>query len=151
VDERCTDGGCSGDQSMYSVAANNGSAVAVGLDGPTVCGRVAAVWRSVDNGSTWRRVPQTKALNGKAMRMNAVVSTGGEGYMAVGSQECEGKQGAIAWASPNGEDWQLVQVDTRPSWEGMAGAALSPRWGVVAGSRGNEATARGITWRVAVK
>jgi hypothetical protein len=150
VDERCAGGGCSGSQSMYGVAEKNESAVAVGLDGPTVCGRVAAVWRSVDNGSTWRRVPQTKALNGKSMRMNAVAPTG-DGYIAVGSRECEERQQATVWVSSDGIDWRLVQVATRRGWEGMAGAALSPQGGVVAGSRGNGTTAKGLTWRVGIR
>jgi hypothetical protein len=152
VDERCTGGGCSGDQAMYSVAWDKRSAVAVGLDGRSGCERHAAVWRSVDNGSTWKRMPAAKALIGKAMRMNAVVPTGGEGYMAVGSQDCEGRQRAAVWVSPDGSNWRLVQAASRRGWEGMAGAALSPGRGAVAGSRGNElATASGLTWRIVLK
>lgn len=151
VDARCTDGGCTGDQAMYSVATDKRSAVAVGLAGVSQCERRAAVWRSVDRGSTWQRVLDAKALDGKGMRMNAVAPTGG-GFLAVGSQGCAGGQRAAAWVSPDGRRWRLVQVRSRPGRESMAGAALSPRRGVVAGSRGDElATASGLTWRIGLR
>jgi hypothetical protein len=151
VDERCTDGGCSEDQAMYSVAWDKRSAVAVGLDGRSGCERRAAVWRSEDDGSTWRRVPEARAFQGKAMRMNAVAPTG-EGYIAVGSQDCEGRQRAAVWVSPDGSDWRVMQAASRRGWEGMAGTALSPRSGVVAGSRGNKlTTASGLTWRIVLR
>jgi hypothetical protein len=96
-------------------------------------------------------VPEAKALKGKAMRMNAVAPTD-EGYLAVGSQDCEGRQRAAVWVSPDGSNWRLMQASSRRGWEGMAGAALSPGRGVVAGSRGNElATASGLTWRIVLK
>jgi hypothetical protein len=149
VDARCTDGGCRGDQAMSSVATDKRSAVAVGLAGVNQCERRAAVWRSVDHGSTWRRVLDAKALDGKAMRMNGVAPTGG-GFLAVGSQGCPGQQRAAVWASPDGLSWRLVSVRSRPGSESMAGAALSPQRGVVAGSRGDKlATASGLTWRIA--
>ena len=147
VDERCASG-CSGDQAMYSVAADEGSAVAVGLAGAPNCGWHAAVWRSVD-GSTWQRMLEAKALNGKGKRMNAVAPTGDGGFIAVGSQGCRGQQRAAVWLSPDGVDWQPLEVESTPGFERMAGTALSPQRGIIGGSRGDKLTAsRGLTWRV---
>jgi hypothetical protein len=151
VDARCNNGSCTGDQSMYSVAADGRSAVAVGLAGVSQCERRAAVWRSVDHGSTWRRVLNAKELDGKGMHMNAVAPTG-DGFIAVGSQDCAERQRAAVWVSPDGSSWRPVSIKGLSGWESMAGAALSPQRGVIAGSRGDKlATAKALTWRIALR
>ena len=132
---------------MYSVATDKRSAVAVGLAGVSQC-EGAAVWRSADHGSHWRRVHDDPVLDSKTVGMNAVAPTG-SGFLAVGSQGCAGGQRAAAWVSADGRSWRPVPVGSSPGLESMAGAALSPQRGVVAGSRGDRlATASALTWRI---
>ena len=72
----------------------------------------AAAWSSPD-GIAWQRVPHDAALFGgpAADEDIAVVTQGGPGLVAVGSERADGIFKAAVWISPDGFTWSRVPHD----------------------------------------
>ncbi len=107
---------------MASVTASGPRLVAVGSEssfdeypdgGYGEGSQAAAVWTSED-GITWSRVPHNDSIFGEATIES--VTTGGPGFVAVGSGDFAGDPVAIVWTSPDGLNWSRV-----PHAEGVFG------------------------------
>ena len=139
IDERCA-GGCSGDQAMHGVAMAERSAVAVGLAGAPDCGWHAAVWRSVDDGKTWQRMLEAKALNGKGKQMNASRRPVTEASSRSGARVARGSSGPPPGCRPMASTGSRWRSEAELAMNGWPGLPSHPRGGL---SWGRE----GTSWR----
>jgi hypothetical protein len=109
----------------------------------TAPGFDACVWTSPD-GLTWTREPEAPAFANGSM---AAITTGGPGYVAVGT----GANGAAVWTSPDARTW--TRVADGPGFAGaqLHGVAAGPAGIVAVGHDSSAAriwtSADGSTWQ----
>ena len=122
-----------------------------GLLGPG-CGQVRGprrglAVRSRCAGGSWRRVLAAKALDGRAMRVNAVARTG-ERSSRLEESGCGGGRRPPSGRRPMASAEQVTWVGCAQVAEGMSRAdALSPRGGRRGGEGGRLAENNRLTWR----
>jgi len=99
-----------GDQQMLGLVVLGGNLIAVGSDTSGGDGD-AAVWTSTD-GTTWVRVPHDEAVFGGPGDQQMVgVAAGGQGAVAVGTDESGGDSDTAVWTSSDGLTWTRVPHD----------------------------------------
>jgi hypothetical protein len=102
--------------SFISAGGAHARAVAVGPDGRIVVGGLedasgdssAVIWTTLDQ-ENWTRYPETPGgdpFGGADGLEIATITTGPNGYVAVGEEKEEGAFDAVVWTSPDGTAWE---------------------------------------------